>query len=170
MGRRSCSVLQSIGVVRELNVRHIFCENISVPQVKFSRENAQPPQVIRELEQCLPQVCQPGNGRHRLKGKIAGPEFNKLLQASCGFVCARTRKTSLARCVAHAPRPHQCEGVCTTNSKSPDPPTYPPTPLKTSSLLLGDPMSECRHVWPAKGFGNLKPLGLVIGPQLNQET
>jgi hypothetical protein len=42
-------------------------------------------------------VCQPGNGRHRLKGKIAGPEFNKLLQSTCGFICARTRKKSLAR-------------------------------------------------------------------------
>lgn len=48
------------------------------------------------LRRILPQVCQPGNGRHRLKGKIAGPEFNKLLQATCGFVCARTRKKSLA--------------------------------------------------------------------------
>ena len=46
---------------------------------------------------CAAQVCQPGNGRHRLKGKIAGPEFNKLLQSTCGFVCARTRKKSLAR-------------------------------------------------------------------------
>ena len=45
-------------------------------------------------------MCQPGNGRHRLKGKIAGPEFNKLLQSTCGFVCARTRKKSLARCAA----------------------------------------------------------------------
>ena len=43
------------------------------------------------------QISQPEDGRHRLKGKISGPEFNKLVQSECGFVCARTRKQSVAR-------------------------------------------------------------------------
>jgi hypothetical protein len=32
-----------------------------------------------------------------MKGKLTNPEFNKILQANLGFVCARTRKKSLAR-------------------------------------------------------------------------
>jgi hypothetical protein len=45
----------------------------------------------------LSQIGQPEDGRHRLKGKISAPEFNKLVQSECGFACARTRKRSVAR-------------------------------------------------------------------------
>jgi hypothetical protein len=43
------------------------------------------------------QIAQPQDGRHRMKGKLTNPEFNKILQANLGFVCARTRKKPLAR-------------------------------------------------------------------------
>jgi hypothetical protein len=46
---------------------------------------------------CIGQIIQPGNGRHRLKGKISSPEFNKYIQVHGGFVCARTRKKVLER-------------------------------------------------------------------------
>jgi hypothetical protein len=45
------------------------------------------------------QVTQPESDGHRfrLKGRISGSEFNKILQASCGFVYARTRKKNVSR-------------------------------------------------------------------------
>ena len=43
------------------------------------------------------QIIQPLGGRHRRKGRISCSEFNKMLQSSHGFVCARTRRKSLAR-------------------------------------------------------------------------
>eukprot|EP00291_Cryptomonas_curvata_P023007 CAMPEP_0172170972 /NCGR_PEP_ID=MMETSP1050-20130122/11626_1 /TAXON_ID=233186 /ORGANISM="Cryptomonas curvata, Strain CCAP979/52" /LENGTH=428 /DNA_ID=CAMNT_0012842337 /DNA_START=180 /DNA_END=1462 /DNA_ORIENTATION=- len=55
--------------------------------------------LFRTLQRILPRIIQPEcrGHRFRLKGKISGSEFNKLLQGNCGFQCSRTRKTKIAR-------------------------------------------------------------------------
>jgi hypothetical protein len=60
---------------------------------------------------CL-QITQNEEGRHRLKSKISGVEFNKLVQSECGFVCARTRKQRVARYV------HVVSSPCTRCSSA----------------------------------------------------
>jgi hypothetical protein len=49
------------------------------------------------------QVIQLEDGQHRfrLKGRISRSGFNKVLESSCGFNSARTRKKTLTRSVAH---------------------------------------------------------------------
>mmetsp|Transcript_77800 Transcript_77800/g.209679 ORF Transcript_77800/g.209679 Transcript_77800/m.209679 type:complete len:331 (-) Transcript_77800:34-1026(-) len=49
------------------------------------------------LKKMVPEIAQPEDGRHRLKGKISCAEFNKLVQNDCQFMCSRTRKQCVAR-------------------------------------------------------------------------
>jgi hypothetical protein len=93
---------------RNRNQFPLAAQLLSTPALTTAR-SAAPPQAVQP--EC-------GRRRFRLKGRVSGPEFNKVLERHCAFVCARTRR----RCISRQP-PHSSCHYSTAR-----PPARPPWP------------------------------------------
>lgn len=77
----------------------LFAESVTVESSSNSHWVAKNGDIslFAVLKKMVPEIAQPEDGRHRLKGKISCAEFNKLVQNDCQFMCSRTRKQCVAR-------------------------------------------------------------------------